>query len=345
MRLYERAKVSAGTAMHSLRFFLISFAVYATFVGCARPQPLAGSSSGAILPMVQQQQGDGTWVTFPAANAGYALGLGADGAMWYCAGTTNIVRMDMFGNTTTYSLPTGQATGCYDLTLNRDHTLYFIQYGYSNNILVGHINTAGVVAYLTLSQPIAAGTIFMTEGGDGNLWIASEEAGGANNSIMYRVTTAGTVTEFPLPGKNVQEIATGADGRIWIGKFYRRRDGGFIARVDLNGMVTDYTVGQAWGLAPTHDGRVGLLGYKSLNRLDPTTRSILSYPLSKTSQDALFVGPNSVLFYADGASPIYMHIYDTKSRKLAGAVVLPGSGYPVSPITRGSDSNMWLITN
>jgi virginiamycin B lyase len=61
----------------------------------------------------------------------------------------------------------------------------------------------------------------VTAGPDGNMWGAESQYG-----AIVRVTTNGTMTEYPPPGTNMlpSSIAAGPDGNIWFTEVQRRTD-------------------------------------------------------------------------------------------------------------------------
>lgn len=82
-------------------------------------------------------------------------------------------------------------------------------------------------------------------GPDGNLWIAEKGTG-----KIARMTTTGTVTEFPLPNVHAEplSIIKGSDGALWFTEFA----GNALGRITIGGSISEYPV-------PTpHSGPYGL---------------------------------------------------------------------------------------
>jgi virginiamycin B lyase len=73
----------------------------------------------------------------------------------------------------------------------------------------------------------------ITSGPDGNLWF-TEQAG----NQIGRITTSGTVTEFPIPTANSQPvgITSGPDGNLW----FTEQAGNQIGRITTSGAITQY---------------------------------------------------------------------------------------------------------
>jgi streptogramin lyase len=73
---------------------------------------------------------------------------------------------------------------------------------------------------------------FIAPGPDGNLWFTEFAA---DVHKLGRVTTDGTITEFPLPGDvtNSVGVTTGSDGNLWV----TQGDAGDVLTVDTSGQV------------------------------------------------------------------------------------------------------------
>ena len=111
------------------------------------------------------------------------------------------------------------------------------------------------------------------QGPDGNLWFL--DLGG---NKVARLTTAGTLTEFPIPphpenpyGSSPESIAAGPDGALWLTEGASKR----IGRITLDGRITEFKLpgvdhipsdivagpdGALWFLEPTQNlfGRITL---------------------------------------------------------------------------------------
>lgn len=78
-----------------------------------------------------------------------------------------------------------------------------------------------------------------------------------------RITTKGTVTNFPVPVHDSQPdgIATGADGSIWFTEYL----GNKVARITPSGSITEYTIPTATseprGIALGPDGNLWFVEY------------------------------------------------------------------------------------
>jgi streptogramin lyase/plastocyanin len=150
----------------------------------------------------------GVITEFPS---GCATGItkGPDGNMWFTgqcgvAGGT-IGKITPTGSITEYSLPDhgmGTSDYPYDIVAGPDGNLWFGEaYGY-----VGKITTSGVITEYVGPDRVNVGAIAV--GPDGNLY-APEENG------IYKITTAGVITEFSSAGGN-PDIILGPDKQMWM---------------------------------------------------------------------------------------------------------------------------------
>ena len=82
--------------------------------------------------------------------------------------------------------------------------------------------------------PGIAGPFFMTAGPDGALWFTEQ-----NTHSIGRITTAGSVTEHPIPsGSTPAYTAAGPDGALWFTEV-NDQTGDHVGRMTTDGTVTD----------------------------------------------------------------------------------------------------------
>jgi streptogramin lyase len=96
------------------------------------------------------------------------------------------------------------------------------------------VQPAGLLVLKTLDQPCLPPEEGQS-GPDGNLWFTEYSA----NSIG-RMTTAGVVTEFPLPsgGSFPYAITAGPDGNVW----FTEAAGNAIGKITPAGVITEYPI-------------------------------------------------------------------------------------------------------
>ena len=180
-------------------------------------------------------------------------------------------------------------------------------------------------------------------GPDGALWFTEAES-----AKIGRITTAGMITEFPIPQANADPtaITTGADGALWFSLLF-----GAVGRITTAGVFTIYPVPNANpfvdGAVLAPDGAVWFLAdISSVGRIT-TAGVITQYPLPFISR-GLALGPDGALWFlsllsSDGATSI-------GRITTAGAI----TQYPIqtinsratysalTTITRGPDGALWI---
>ena len=144
---------------------------------------------------------------------------------------------------------------------------------------------------------IAAGSL--TTGPDGNLWFAEENA-----NKIGRITTAGVVTEFPIPTPNsdTAEIVAGPDGSVWFMEFAANK----IGRITPAGIITEFPI--------------------------PT-------PQSSPDGSEITAGPDGNLWFAENAANKIGRM--TTSGDFTEFAVPTANSGP-SAITAGPDGNLWF---
>jgi uncharacterized protein (TIGR03437 family) len=162
---------------------------------------------------------------------------GPDGALWFIeAATTNIGRITTTGTITEFPLPASVLNfGVYGITAGPDGNLWFTQYYGYNGIL--RMTTAGVFTAYPISTTVNIGSYGITTGPDGAIWFADSGGTyvGSPPGKIGRITTSGTITEYPLPqaGDLPYAIAAGPDGALWFTDYL-----GQIGRITTSGTVT-----------------------------------------------------------------------------------------------------------
>jgi streptogramin lyase len=163
--------------------------------------------------------------------APYQIATGPDGNLWFADG--DIGRLTPTGQFTEFlvrDFPSpGDAPDVVDITTGPDGALWFA----GHNHTIGRITTTGTITYYSVQEEPYA----ITLGPDGNLWYAAKD-----EDVVGRVTPAGVVTTFKVPGSGPVEVTAGADGAVW---FAMRTSGG-IGRISTSGEVTKFAVGQVY---------------------------------------------------------------------------------------------------
>ena len=149
---------------------------------------------------------------------------GPDGNLWFTEGA-KIGRITPQGVISEFKLP--EPSSAQSLATGPDGNLWF-----TDQSRIGRMTLTGQLSQFSLpihqfpagSNPIKAPAtsgsyqaLAITSGADGNLWFT--EIGPAEvGSSIGRITTSGTITEFPLPSASffLSSITSGADGNLWF---------------------------------------------------------------------------------------------------------------------------------
>jgi streptogramin lyase len=217
----------------------------------------AGNKMGRITPEGQIAEFE---ISTPASQP-RAIAVSADGNIWFgeFAGG-KIGRVAPNGTLTEFSIPTPDS-GPRALAAGPDGNVWFSEFKTSK---IGRITPDGVVTEFELPRP-NSGPGDITAGADGSLWFV--ELGGVMDGIevdgnrVGRITTAGEVTEFPIPspGGTPINIAAGPDGNLWYTK------GAAVGRVTLEGEITEF---------PIAEGPARAVGISAGSDRQPPTRLV-----------------------------------------------------------------------
>src|SRR3954471_11612552 len=197
--------------------------------------------------------------------------------------------------------------------------------------------------------PVASGSALrdMTAGPDGALWF-TERRGEA----IGRVTTSGTVTEFPVPTStddplpDPQGIAAGPDGALW----FTEQTGDSVDRISTDGVFTRYTLpgyetrnGGSKGPSAITAGPDGALwfletGPAAIGRIT-TTGAITEFPLPDGAPQDLVAGPDGALWMTDYAGNAVRRVATDGSITSFPA---PTESAGLRGVTNGPDGALWF---
>ena len=145
----------------------------------------------------------------------------------------------------------------------------------------------------------------IAKGPDGNLWFTET----ANNQIG-EITSAGKLTQFPLPGdvKSPALIVAGPDGNLWFTANDASREKGVLARITTAGVVSTFAI-----------------------------------PSKPVSLYGITAGPDGAVWFTDSNDKIGRVSPGGVVTEFAGP---PGANYPESPsaITTGPDGALWFVS-
>jgi streptogramin lyase len=179
----------------------------------------------------------------------------------------------------------------------------------------------------------------MAAGPDGNLWFTESSA-----NQIGRMTTAGAVTEFPVPtvGSALWGICAGPDGNVWFTEFSGNR----IGRITPAGVITEFPLPIA-GSGPTEitagsDGNLWFVE-SSANKIGRITPAgvITEFPIPTPGSGALQIaaGPDGNLWFTENLGNNIGRI-TTAGVITEFPIPTPASG--AVGIAAGPDGNLWF---
>jgi virginiamycin B lyase len=168
----------------------------------------------------------------PGAAGTYEIAIGSDQNPWVGVDTDRIVRVNPDQTMSTFGVPGAGDIG--GVAAGPDGAIWFTR---GDN--VGRLAASGQVdLYPVPTREEFLGTI--AAGPDGNLWFLERWS-----AAIGRITPAGSIREFPVPGREVLRGVTGGpDGNIW----YVYGQPPTLGRVTPDGEVTTFPLPE--NLAP-----------------------------------------------------------------------------------------------
>jgi cysteine-rich repeat protein len=178
-------------------------------------------------------------------------------------------------------------------------------------------------------------------GADGKLWFVGSE----NSITVSAITTAGVITDYPLPTTSMtfpDDIAKGPDGNVWLTEIGSRK----IAKVTPAGAVTEYPVaGFPYHIIAGPDGNLwftlnatvetGKIGKMTTNG----TVTLYDAPAAFDASDDIAKGPDGNLWFSISALNAIGKITPTGSVQ---TFAVPTAGAHPLGMTAGNDGNVWF---
>ena len=190
------------------------------------------------------------------------------------------------------------------------------------------ITPAGFTA--PFPQSIAAGP-------DGNLWFPE---GNVYGELIGRISTAGVVTEFPIPTLVGTRIAAGPDGNLWIA------GAGAIARVTTQGESTLFPFPDfnhlPGGITAGSDGNLWFTdsGTNQIGRITPAgVLAEFPIPSPRSGAGGIASGPDGNLWFTESLANKIGRI--TPSGSITEFPIPSPNTGPLG-IVAGPDGNLWF---
>jgi virginiamycin B lyase len=153
----------------------------------------------------------------PTASSGpFSIATAPDNNLYYTENNTDKIGRihDLFSPQSEITLTAG--THPHDIIRGPDGNLWFTEYDRGN---IGRLspNSFSVTGEFPTLTPLA-GPWSLTAGQDGAIWFTEQGSTGSTVDKIGRITTGGTVSEYPSPvtGLLMQGIAVAPDGSLWF---------------------------------------------------------------------------------------------------------------------------------
>jgi streptogramin lyase len=257
-----------------------------------------------------------------------AIAAGPDGALWF----TEFERIGRITTSGTISeFPVNAVAR--SITAGPDGNLWTASFVGS---CITRITTSGVSTAFAVDKTFCEG---IAAGPDGNLWFTQYYVfvlpGILTNSI-YRITTAGVVTRFPMPTPDGEPtvIVPGPDGALWFSETFPH---GFstIGRITTAGVITEFPVASGvGGIAAGPDGNVWFTGGNQIRRMT-TGGAVTSFPAPGAGDIA--AGPDGNLWFTE---PNAIGRITTAGVVTEFPIPTPDSG--PTHIAAGPDGALWF---
>jgi streptogramin lyase len=225
---------------------------------------------------------------------------------------------------------------------------------------IARISTTGVITEYPLSENIELSPTSITTGPDGALWLTDPF-----HDKILRMTTAGVMTEYTLPGRLLSErrapnsITAGPDGALW---FTQELFPG-IGRITVDGIFTEYPLGNdvsssGGNIVP---GPEGALWFNPHPKIRPTNQAkvgritaagvVTMFPFSCPADvwDCMLLflrpGPDGALWFTlggDGSGPSYIGRITTRGVVSFYLVSSLAGSVHMTDLTAGPDGLLWF---
>lgn len=272
---------------------------------------------------------------------------------------------------TWYKVPTTQVYG--PITAGPDGALWFTAQAPDGvHDAIGQMTTSGVVTLFPLTTTNNWSSAHITRGPDGALWFTQSYSDREPVGAIGRITTDGTITEYPVPSGEPIHITAGPDGALWY-----TTNTNLIGHITTAGAIKEYTVPDgmscAGELTTGPDGALWCAGGWQILRIttdglftgyflyDPKVAETMAY-------SGIVTGPDGALWFVTetkvarittaGQLTVFDQLADDITTATGGAlsfagetigritssgtVTAYGRGFRADELVAGSDGALWF---
>ena len=283
-----------------------------------------------------------------AASSPTGIVAASDGNLWFTESSTDkIGRMTPGGTFTEFALTAGSQP--HDITVGPDDNLWFTELGRS---AIGKITNSGT-GYVEYPTPATnSAPTGITSGPDGALWFGEQGA----TTAVARITTSGSISEYPTQQGYPLGITSGPDGNIWWTSNATFHPGGLLSgvfRLPLVpcGVLTNSVTSQSNGSGPrdtpgSHESVQINLSSCGVSSLTSATTSTTVTPPSGCPAAPAIASFTSTLAYGQSTSqtsaftdPTCLGTYTvTSTTTMASSTVATATTYYV--VSKGGGSHI-----
>jgi virginiamycin B lyase len=266
-----------------------------------------------------------------------AVATGSDGNLWFV--DQNVAKVG-------YVTPAGAvqefptSAGAANMAKGSDGNIWFTEL-----TAIGRVTPGGTVTEfsgLSDSQPEG-----ITAGPGGDLFFA--EFGSTSPGRVGKITTGGTITESAQistpPPPQLQGIAEGSDGRLWITEPFPFPGALFLDAMDSSFGLTRYVIpinAQLRAITNGSDGNLWIVD-DSNNVIDKvsTTAGIFlnQYPIPGSGPEGIASGVDGNLYFGEFGSN---DIASITTGGTTATFAIPTAASGVNSVTSGPDGNIWF---
>ena len=249
-----------------------------------------------------------------------------DGSIW----DTNVLDLNQTGSIghvtgfstfSAFPTPSQPNSRPRDITVGSDGNLWYVESrGGGSPVTARVVKFAAATPASMTEYPLAtsAHAQSILAGPDGNLWVTD-----SNNLTIDKVTTAGAVTAFPIPGNGGQfsftnlprYMATGSDGMIYM--------------TDIGNQANAATNGVIWKVTPATGAMTSIVP-----------------PSTYAAPDFITAGPAGTLYFVD----LGLAAIGTVSLSSGQTTEFPvgdcaGTGVGPQGVAAGPDGSLWFANS
>jgi virginiamycin B lyase len=231
--------------------------------------------------------------------------VGPDRALWFVDARGTVDRVTVAG-----ALDTVAAVGGTPLALavGADRNVWVTVGGKKQQRAIARVTPAGTVTSFTAGLTSEPGDI--APGWDGALWFTEPAAG-----LIGRITTAGAITEFPVPAPPIA-LTAAFDHAMW---FTARN---LVGRIDLTGAVRTVSISQPGDIAVGADRALWFTRKHGVGRIG-AGGVVTTYATPRMQPTAIALGWDGAMWFADAKHPTL------------GRITLATAPAPVAPPVLG----------